>query len=51
MTFLLRVASPKSFDLEAEVVVVGMVDVDVETIGVNESKPFPSDDGFVVKKP
>ena len=47
MTFLRRVASPKSFDLDAVVVVDGMVDVEVETTGVNESK----DDGFVVKNP
>ena len=37
MTFRRNVARPKSFDLEAEVVVDGMVDVDVVTIGVKGS--------------
>ena len=37
MTFRRNVARPNSFDLEAEVVVDGMVDVDVVTIGVKGS--------------
>ncbi len=51
ITFRLRVARPKSFDLEAVVVVDGMVDVEVVTRGVKESTLDPSDDGFVVKNP
>ena len=51
MTFLRNVASPKSFDLDAVVVVDGMVDVEVETIGASVSSPVPKEDGFVVKNP
>ena len=51
MTFRLKVASPNSLDLEAEVVVDGMVEVEVVTSGVKESALEPKVHGFVVKKP
>ena len=51
MTLRLSVARPKSFDREAEVVVDGMVEVEVVTRGVNGSPLDPKEHGFVVKNP